>query len=366
MALAPPSARRTSTPLGKHVEHVGDLEGDRLERGSDKVRAGCVPRVIPLISPRASAFQCGEPRPANAGTNVTPPARVDRARQPLALGSVGEDAESVAQPLDRGAAREDRALERIAAGRSHRLEQPCRYWTALRSGVRQHEAARPVGRLRLAAAEAAVAEEGRLLVACDARDRHGHAEQLRLADDLGRAHEPRQQSPVDAEQVEQLVRPVERVEVEEHRSGRVGQVGDVHPAAGQLPDEPRVDRPERELVARRVRAREQPLELRGGEVRIGNEAGSCPDQLGVELAAALGGAPVLPDDRGSDGRCPSARSQRTVVSRWFAIPIASQVRGADRGSPDRVLGGARGRKTQISSGSCSTQPGCGKCCGSSR
>ena len=35
--------------------------------------ARVVPRVIPLINARASAFQCGEPRPANAGTKETPP-----------------------------------------------------------------------------------------------------------------------------------------------------------------------------------------------------------------------------------------------------------------------------------------------------
>ena len=90
-------------------------------------------------------------------------------------------------------------------------------------------------------------EERRLLVARDPGDRKRGAEQVGLADDLRRADEAGQQRPLDTEQVEQLVRPVERVQVEEHRPGRVRQVRGVHPTSGQLPDEPRVDRPEGEL-----------------------------------------------------------------------------------------------------------------------
>ena len=50
-----------------HVEHVGDLEGDALERGAREVRL-VVPRVMPAIRPRAYWSQCGAPRPAKAGT----------------------------------------------------------------------------------------------------------------------------------------------------------------------------------------------------------------------------------------------------------------------------------------------------------
>ena len=79
-------------------------------------------------------------------------------------------------------------------------------------------------------------EERRLLVAGDPRDRQRRAEQLGLADHLGRPDEAGQQRAVDAEQLEQLVVPVERVEVEQHRPRRVRQVGGVHAAAGELPD----------------------------------------------------------------------------------------------------------------------------------
>ena len=62
---------------------------------------------------------------------------------------------------------------------------------------------------------------------------------------------------------------------------------------------------------------------------------------------------------------PVARSQRTVVSRWFVIPIAARspartpaVRSASAAAPSTLC--------QSSSGSCSTHPGRGKCCWISR
>ena len=304
-----------------------------------------MPRVIPLIRPRASRVPVRRAEAGERRHEVDAVRRVDRARELLALGGVGEDAEPVAQPLDRGAAREDRSLERVAAGRGDRLEQPGRRRATLGAGVRQHEAARAVGRLRLAAVEAAVAEERRLLVAGDPGDRQRDAEQLRLADDLGRAHEPRQQRPVDAEQVEQLVVPVERVEVEQHRPGRVRQVGGVDAAAGQLPDEPRVDRAEGELVARRVGAREQPLELRGGEVR---DRARAPFARGRARRAA----------RGSARRCagPARRSRARPACPSLAPRGPSSRAGSRSRSPRARTGGRRPTATASSAAPSTERP----------
>ena len=55
---------------------------------------------------------------------------------------------------------------------------------------------------------------------------------------------------------------------------------------------------------------------------------------------------------------PVVRFQRSVVSRWFVIPIAV-------GSSTSACSAAASTLCQISSGSCSTQPERGKCCGSS-
>ena len=62
---------------------------------------------------------------------------------------------------------------------------------------------------------------------------------------------------------------------------------------------------------------------------------------------------------------PVSRSQTTVVSRWFVIPIAAISAGA------RSVSAIASRTTpstesQISSGSCSTRPGAGKYWGNSR
>ena len=70
-------------------------------------------------------------------------------------------------------------------------------------------------------------------------------------------------------------------------------------AVRELPDEPGVDRAEREALAAAVLA-EEPLELRRREVRVGDEPGALAQQVGVELTAALRGSAVLPDDRGRD------------------------------------------------------------------
>ena len=55
------------------------------------------------------------------------------------------------------------------------------------------------------------------------------------------------------------------------------------------------------------------------------------------------------------------RSQRTVVSRWFVMPIPASSRAAMRA----LAIASRATSScvrQISSASCSTQPGCGKIC----
>jgi hypothetical protein len=61
---------------------------------------------------------------------------------------------------------------------------------------------------------------------------------------------------------------------------------------------------------------------------------------------------------------PVARSQTTVVSRWFVMPTPASAAGSSFAlsmAPRQTSTVAR----QISSGSCSTQPGPGKICGSS-
>ena len=78
--------------------------------------------------------------------------------------------------------------------------------------------------------------------------------------------------------VEQVVAPSALVDVEEQRADGVGGVGGVDAAAGQPPDQERVDGAEAELAALGLRAGalhvvEQPGDLGAGEIGIEQQAG---------------------------------------------------------------------------------------------
>ncbi len=105
---------------------------------------------------------------------------------------------------------------------------------------------------------------------------------------------------------------------------------------------------------------EQPADFRRREIRVDDEAGATGDRLGVAggapCAAERLGAPVLPDDRvvhrAAGGALPQHRRLALVGDADRGDRLA--LRG-DRSPPGRSPATAR----QISSGSCSTQPGCG-------
>ncbi len=159
---------------------------------------------------------------------------------------------------------------------------------------------------------ARLAEQRRLLVAGDPGDRHARR----------RRSSPRRRRPTrrtiarqhrarNVEQAQAARRPTSpRVDVEEQRAARVGRIGDVRRAAGQLPDEPRVDGAERELAAQRPLARaghvvEQPLELGAREIGVEDEAGLARRSVAAWPAARSSSQmrrrpPVLPDDRVGD------------------------------------------------------------------
>ena len=112
-------------------------------------------------------------------------------------------------------------------------------------------------------------------------------------------------------------------------------------AAGELEDQPRVDRAEH----RRGRAPPRTLrrshsilvpEKYGSSTRPGALADELLVALGAKLVAAIGGAPVLPNERacGSARRVPG--SQATTVSRWLVMPIASSSGALDAGVDDRL------------------------------
>ena len=184
-----------------------------------------------------------------------------------------------------------------------RRQQPVVRLHLLLARVHQHEAAGAVRALGVALAEARLAEQRRALVA----ERRGHrdaAERGGLPVDLRGGADLRQHRPRHAERVQQRLVPVERLEAHQHRPAGVRRVGQV--AAGEVPDQPRVDRPEQDLARLGALAQpadrvQQPAELRGREVRRQRQPALQLEAILALVARELTdqaiGAHVLPVDR---------------------------------------------------------------------
>jgi hypothetical protein len=232
-----------------------------------------------------------------------------------------DDLQPIAQPLDRSAGNEDRALERIRDAPANAVggcrEQSVAGGDGHLSRVEQQEAPGAVGGFRRPGPKARLADERRLLIAGDTRDRQLPAKEPRLggAVHLAAVAHLREQLTRDAQQAQQLLVPALRTDVVEQRPRGVGDIGRVHASARQPPEEERVDRSEGELTALGSGAGtrhviEDPRDLGGGEVGVEQETRPRPYELfgprGLEARTFLGRAPVLPDD-GAVDRC-SART----------------------------------------------------------
>ena len=113
-----PAARRSGAPAAAVIASTTSRVCHAI--ASTTARARCarpVPRVRPRIVPRAYGSHHGEPSPVNAGTNDDAAGVGHALGERAGLRRVGDDAEPVAQPLDRGAGHEDRALHRVRAPR---------------------------------------------------------------------------------------------------------------------------------------------------------------------------------------------------------------------------------------------------------
>ena len=261
-------------------------------------------------------------------------------RQGLGLGRGADQPETVPQPLHRGAGDEDRALEgvgQLAAGGhpGDRREQPGVRPFQGGAGVHQHERPGAVGALRLAVGEAGLAEQCRLLVAGDPRDRHVQPEERRrggAADLAVRRHDLGQRRPRHAEQLAQLVRPRALGDVVEQGPRGVRRVGDVARAAGQPGDQVAVDGADDDVPGgdpgpgRRV-VLGQPGQLGAGEVGVEPEAGQLAHPVlvpGLAQPVADRGRPtVLPDDG------PARGGQRRPVPEHGGLALVGEADGGD-------------------------------------
>ena len=253
-----------ATRGGDRVDHVGRLPGHRLHRGAHDVRTRGAAREAEQRAAR-TRVPVGRSEPGERGHEDDTAGVGDALGERSRLRCVGNDPEPVAQPLDRRAGHEDRALERVRGrgsehprDRGEQTRRPARdvtpprftstnepvpYVFLLVPGVKHacpNSAACWSPAMPLTGTRSPAAELGR---------RHPEAA-------ARRAH-LREARRRDVEQREQLGRPRQRVDVEEQRAARVRRFGGMHAArraSGEVPEDPRVDGAERER-RRRVRRR---------------------------------------------------------------------------------------------------------------
>ncbi|MNS61661.1 hypothetical protein D3C72_946940 [compost metagenome] len=228
-----------------------------------------------------------------------------------------EDAQAVAQPLDRRAGDEDAAFERVEGRLAVELpgqggQEAVGAGHGHLAGVHEHEAAGAVGVLGLAGAEAGLAEERGVLVAGHRGDGQpggqrpdGHG----LAEDVARGLGLRGHRLGDAELGHQLGVPGQLADVEDQRAAGVADVGGVYLAAREVPQQPGVDRAEGDLAFLRALEDlgvllEAPADLGAREVGVHHQTGALLELGGLarvdELLAVVRGAAALPDDRLAD------------------------------------------------------------------
>ncbi len=148
-----------------------------------------------------------------------------------------------------------------------------------------------------------------MLVAQVARDRHAGQVADAVAVDLGRGPDPGQHRRRDPHRIEQGRLPGERLEPHQHRARGVGDVDAVDAtvdAAGEMPDQPRIDRPEQQLArlgggpSFRPAVLEDPGQLErrriGRDRQPGQAAEPVRPAIGGQPLACRGGPGVLPDD----------------------------------------------------------------------
>ena len=146
-------------------------------------------------------------------------------------------------------------------------------------------------------------------------------------------------------------------------------------AAGQPPDQQRIDRAEGELAAarpapagRRTLSSSQ-LDLGAGEVGVEDQAGLLADAAArarrPSAVADRRGAAALPDDGVGDrpaGRALPEDGRLALVG----DADRGDVGGRGAGLGQRLRAPSSSCERQIASGSCSTRPGAGRVCGNSR
>ena len=311
---------------------------------------------------------------ADEGRHEVDSAAPDRRRRrarPLSA-RVLDQPEPVAQPLHRGAGDEDRALQRIGALAAELVgdggQQPVLRGDRRIAGVQQGEAAGAIGRFHHARPEAGLADGRRLLVAGDAADRDGAAEQdARWCRTRRRSRAPPAASAVGTRCSAHIVvhQAPALMSKSSVREALVASVAWTRPPvrrqSRKLSTVPKASSPRSARLARAGDVVEQPGDLGAGEIGVEQQAGGGGDRLGMpglaQRGAGGGRAAVLPDDGAVD------RPAAAAVPDQRRLPLVGDADAGDVLRPEPGLrpsppASPRAR-SQRSSGSCSTQPEAG-------
>ena len=164
-----------------------------------------------------------------------------------------------------------------------------------------------------------------------------------LAVDFAGCADFRQHGAGDIEDGQQFVVPVEHVDVEDQRAACVAEIRDMPFAAGEPPQEPRIDGAEEDLAplgaaAEPFVAVQQVLDLRAGEIGVQEQAGLRPkgrfEPLGFQPLADRRAGPALPNHGMGD--------------RSAGMTVPENCRFALIGDPDR--GNPLGRQRRLGHG----------------
>ena len=173
---------------------------------------------------------------------------------------------------------------------------------------------------------------------------------------------------------QQLVVPGAVADVEEQRARGVGRVGGVDRAAGQPPEQ-------EACRSCRRRARPRSARARAPGTWSSSQAILVAGEIGVEQQAGpRGDHRLVRRPSRSAAQASAVRRSCQTMALWIGLPGRAVPdhrrlalvgdadarrcrRPAARPSRARRVHGRDDARRQISSGSCSTQPGCGKCCG---
>ena len=286
-------------------------------------------------------------------------------RHVIGLAGVRDQPEPIAQPLYRRPCDEDRPLQCIC----HLATQPARRpWSAcprgrdrLRPGVQQREATRAVGGFTMPGVKQAWPPTPPAdRPPCR---RSGCSRPAAWSRRTRRCCRAPWAAPIaDAEQGQQFYVPVLPVDVEQQRAGGIGGIGRMRATLGQPPQQERVHRAERQLAPFGAGAdagwSSNQASLVAEKYGSSSKPGARPDQglgpIGAKAGAELGGATVLPHDRTAD------RLARAPVPQQRGFPLVGDPERHDRNAgPGQCLTGPASASRQISSASCSTQPGPG-------